>query len=181
MPEKNNKSEILDETDGNKLKLKSTLDFTKTWTDHFAVAIIHILGSIKFLIGCILFFILWICWNLNFIAPLKPFDAFPFPLLEMVVALFAIILSVSVLINQNRQGRMEKIRQQIEFEINVRAEDEITKILNMVHEIHQKLGLEHNQDDHELELMKERTDIQQLHQTLSDEVLKSDLKPGPTK
>ncbi len=148
-------------------RLKSSLDFTKTKTDHIAVFIIQVLGNMKFLVGCIIFFIIWISWNLNFLRPLKPFDPFPFPELEMVVSLFAIVLSVSVLINQNRQGRIEKIKQQIEFEVNVRAEEEITKILNMVHEIHMKMGLE-NKHDHELEIMKERTDLKQIHQTLSD-------------
>jgi uncharacterized membrane protein len=148
-------------------ELKSSLQFTKTTTDHVAVFTIDMLGSIKFLTGYILLFTVWICWNLNFIPGLKPFDPFPFPILEMVVSLFAIVLSVSVLINQNRQSRIEKIKQQVDFEINVRAEEEITRVLNMVHEIHQKLGLKTSSDD-ELEAMKESTDITKIHQTVDE-------------
>lgn len=163
----NNNNKAENKSINQEYMLKSSLDFTKTWTDHFAVFIIRVFGSIGFLASCIIFFILWISWNLNFFKPLKSFDTFPFYTLQMVVSLFAIVLSVCVLINQNRQGRIEKIRQQIEFEINVRAEDEITKILNMVHEIHQKMGLEDKHDE-DLEIMKERTDIKQIHQTLND-------------
>ncbi|MDP9079092.1 MAG: DUF1003 domain-containing protein [Bacteroidota bacterium] len=152
--------------------LKSSLDFTKTPADKFAVLLVQALGSIKFLLFCMLIFALWICWNLGFFHPLKPFDPFPFPILEMAVSLFAIILSVSVIINQNRQGRIEKIQEQVEFEVNVRAEEEVTKMLNMLHEIHQKLGL-NSKTDAELEAMKAPTDINQIHHSL-DETAGSD-------
>lgn len=148
-------------------ELKSSLKFTRTIADHVALFTIRILGSMTFLITCILLFIIWICWNLNLIYLLEPFDPFPFPILEMAVSLFAIILSVSVLINQNRQGRIETIRQKVEFEVNVRAELEITKILNMVHEIHKNLGLESKQDQ-QLEEMKEVIDVQKIHMTVDE-------------
>jgi uncharacterized membrane protein len=144
--------------------LKSSLDFTKTRADQFAVFVAELLGSITFLILCVIIFVVWIGYNLN--AP-KPFDPFPFPVLEMAVSIFAVILSVSVLINQNRQGRMDKIRQQVEFEVNVRAEEEITKMLSMLHEIQHKLGIEHT-GDKELEEMKASTDVKQIHKNIDE-------------
>ena len=158
-------------------ELKSSLDFTKTRTDHITVFIINVLGSMKFLLSCFIIFTVWICWNINML-PLKPFDPFPFPILEMAVSLFAIILSVSVLINQNRQGRIETIRQQVEFEVNVRAEEEITKILNMVHEIHQHLGI-NTTTDQQLEEMKEPTDIKQIHRAIDDIESNENIKLSP--
>jgi len=147
-------------------ELKSTLDFTKMGTDHVAVWIIKMFGSMKFLIGFCLFFIFWIGWNLNLTPVLKPFDPYPFSTLGMVLSIFAIILSVSVIMNQNRRGRIEKIRQQVEFEVNVRAENEVTKVLNMLHQIHQHLGME-NIEDKELEAMKAATDLKKIHETLN--------------
>jgi uncharacterized membrane protein len=147
-------------------ELKSSLDFTKTRTDQATILLIEVFGTVTFLVCCIVFFVVWICWNIH-LSPIKPFDPFPFPILQMTVSVFAIILSVSVLINQNRQGKIEKIRQQVEFEVNVRAESEITKVLTMLHEIHQKMGL-NSESDKELEAMKEVTDIQQIHQTIND-------------
>ncbi len=148
-------------------ELKSALEFEKTLADHFAVMVTDLLGSIGFLVGYMVMFTVWICWNLNFIPGLKPFDPFPFPILIMVVSIFAIVLSVSVLINQNRQGRIEKIRRQVEFEVNVRAETEITKMLTMLHEIQQKMGLGDTVDK-ELDNMKEPLDIKQLHQVIDE-------------
>ena len=150
----------------------------RSLTDQIAVFITDTLGSMKFLVFCILLFSLWICLNLHFLPPLKPFDPFPFPILEMLVSLFAIVLSVSVLINQNRQGKIEKIRRQVEFEVNVRAENEITKILNMLHEMHQRMGLD-TKEDKELEEMKETTDVKLIHQALDEMESKND--PDPDK
>ncbi|WP_345949222.1 DUF1003 domain-containing protein [Mucilaginibacter sp. PAMB04274] len=148
--------------------LKSSLNFTKTPADHLAVYIINVLGSMVFLLFCVITFTVWICWNLNIIPGLKPFDPFPFSTLEMSVSIFAVILSVSVLINQNRQGRIEKVRQQVEFEVNVRAEHEITKILALVHDMHQKMGLKMPEDD-ELEQMKKKTDIREIQQSVNEQ------------
>lgn len=52
-------------------------------------------------------------------------DPFPFGLLTMVVSLEAIILSVFVLLSQNRQAARERVRNDIEYEINLKAELEI--------------------------------------------------------
>jgi uncharacterized membrane protein len=148
-------------------ELKSVLDFNPTHIDRFAVFTTRVLGSMVFLLSSMVFFAIWISWNL--FMP-HPFDQFPFPVLDMVVSLFAIILSVTVLINQNRQGHMDKVRSQVEFEVNVRAENEITMMLNMLHEIHQKLGLK-TEEDNELKEMKEVTDVKQIHHTIDEQEL----------
>jgi uncharacterized membrane protein len=95
---------------------------------------------------------------------LRPFDPSPFDKLDTILSIFAIVLSVTVLISQKRQRRMEKIREEVEFEINVRAENEITKILEMLHEMQQKMGIK--KSDKELEEMKKRVDVGALHEKI---------------
>jgi uncharacterized membrane protein len=73
-----------------------------------------------------------------------------------------------VLISQNRQRKIEKIREQVEFEVNIKAETEITKILEMLHDIQKKMGIA--KKDPELEEMKETTDIQQLHRHIDPNI-----------
>ena len=145
-------------------EIKSALEFNKTRIDHFAIFMTNGLGSIYFLLSCVIFFCIWIGWNM--LNP-KSFDPSPFSILEMLVSLFAIILSVTVLINQNRQRKMDKIQQQVEFEVNVRAEEEITKVLNMLHDIQIKLGIQ-NLHDKELEQMKEIIDIKEIHKNIEE-------------
>lgn len=163
--EKENKSAV--ESNNFEKEMKSKLEFDKKLGDRVAIKITSAFGNIKFLCGCVALFILWIVWNLGLIEGLKPFDPYPFAMLTMIVSLFAIILSVAVLISQNREGKKDSIRQQIEFEVNVQAENEITKVLEMLHHIQIKLGID-NQKDTELEEMKEALDIKKLHEKVTD-------------
>lgn len=149
-------------------ELRSSLDFTKSWTDHVTVFLIELLGSMRFLAFCGFFFAIWILWNVHPFSAIKSFDPFPFPILEMSVSIFAIILSVSVLINQNRQGKIEAVRRQVEFEVNVRAEEEVTRLLNLVHDIHQHLGIK-TKEDSELKEMKQSTDLKTIQRTVARE------------
>jgi uncharacterized membrane protein len=146
-------------------EMKSILEFNETWVDKVALFVTGSFGSIRFLGLCIALFVIWISWNLNLLPIIKPFDPYPFQMLTMIVSIFAIILSVSVLISQNREGKRDAIRQQVEFEVNIRAENEITKMLTMLHEIQKKLGISDSVDN-ELEKMKAETDIKDIHQKL---------------
>ena len=150
-------------------EIKSTLEFNETWIDRVATFITGTFGSMRFLGSCFVFFLVWIAWNLNVLPLLKPFDPYPFQMLTMIVSIFAIILSISVLISQNREGKRDMIRQQVEFEVNIRAESEITKMLTMLHDIQKKLGITDTADI-ELEKMKAETDIHDIHHKLDDSV-----------
>ncbi len=65
-------------------------------------------------------------------------------MLTTIVSLEAIFLSTIVLISQNRQSRIADIRQQMDFEIDVRSEEEISKIVSMLAKIEKHLGVKEN-------------------------------------
>lgn len=146
--------------------MQSKLQFKKTPADRFSLFIINVFGSIPFLVFCMVFFAFWVVCNLGMLPGFVPFDIYPFPKLVLVVSMFAIVLSVSVLIGQNRERKMEKIRLQVAFEVNVRAESEITKMLQMLHDIQKHLGIAG--EDSELEHMKETLDVQQIQRKMDD-------------
>ncbi len=152
---------------GKSNQLKSRTQLPAGDKQQVAIFITNVFGSLTFLFFCLLFFGLWITWNLGIITQRKPFDPYPFPGLEMIVSLFAIILSVSVLSSQKRQSRQLKIDQQVEFEVNVRAENEITQVLRMLHEIQSKLGI--SQSDDQLEEMKKDLDLHEIHEQLNSD------------
>jgi uncharacterized membrane protein len=89
-------------------------------------------GSISFLVGNALWFGAWIWLNESGI---WRFDPFPFGLLTMIVSLQAIFLSIFVLLAQNRQAAKDHVRDDIEYEINVKAELEIAHLHEKVEEI----------------------------------------------
>jgi CRP/FNR family cyclic AMP-dependent transcriptional regulator len=81
-------------------------------------------GSLPFLFIHVGIFFFWIILNLH-IFGFGDFDPFPFGLLTMVVSLEAIILSVFVLLSQNRQIERERVRSDIEYDVNLKAELQI--------------------------------------------------------
>jgi CRP/FNR family transcriptional regulator, cyclic AMP receptor protein len=81
-------------------------------------------GSVPFLTLHIGFFALWIGWNIL----LPPFDPYPFGLLTMAVSLEAIMLSVLVLLSQNRQAAKDHLRDDIEYDVNLKAEMEVAHL-----------------------------------------------------
>jgi CRP/FNR family transcriptional regulator, cyclic AMP receptor protein len=85
-------------------------------------------GSIPFLLLHVGFFAAWILLNVPRIPGAPMFDPFPYGLLTMVVSLEAIILSVFVLLSQNRQVAKERIRGDIEYEVNIKAEMEVAHL-----------------------------------------------------
>jgi uncharacterized membrane protein len=90
-------------------------------------------GSMPFLISHTVWFAVWISLN-TFILPKDPttgergFDPFPFGLLTMIVSLEAIFLACFVLISQNRQAQKDKVRADIEYEVNIKAELEVAHL-----------------------------------------------------
>ena len=104
----------------------------------------HLAGDIRFVYFNFLWFAIWVILNTRIIPGLEPFDPFPFGLLTMIVSLLAIFLSLFVLISQNRGAAREKVRNDIEYEVNIKAELEIRDLHNRVEEL-QQIMLEHLQ------------------------------------
>ena len=140
--------------------LESYTEFEEKWSDMFAKFLTKSFGTLRFLILTLIFIILWIIINLGLIPGISPFDVYPFVWLVSLVQLFSIVLSVTILISQNQEERINEVRQQMDFEINVRAEQEITKILQLLAEIHPEIRI--TKIDKELEQMKEQIIISEL-------------------
>jgi CRP/FNR family cyclic AMP-dependent transcriptional regulator len=84
-------------------------------------------GSVQFLFLHMLWFVAWVGFNtLNLDIP--HWDPFPFGLLTMIVSLEAIFLSCFVLISQNRQVEKDRVRGDIEYDVNIKAELEVAHL-----------------------------------------------------
>jgi uncharacterized membrane protein len=137
------------------------VNLRKKSRDTVAELVTKTFGSMAFLLIYLCFILGWVAWNQNWIPGLKPFDNFAYNELQIILSAFAIFLSIMVLISQKRQAKLEKIAEQVEFEVNLRSEKEITKVLEMLQAIQKKLGIAHH--DPELEKMMEQLDTEKLH------------------
>lgn len=81
-------------------------------------------GSMGFLFLNALWFGLWIAIN-TLPLGVPRFDPYPFGLLTMILSIEAIFLSCFVLISQNRQAEKDRVRSDIEYEVNIKAELEV--------------------------------------------------------
>lgn len=97
-----------------------------------ADAIVKASGSMTFLVSHVIFFAVWIGINEGEHA----FDPYPFGFLTMVVSLEAILLSVFVLLSQNRQAARDSIRNDIEYKVNLKAELEIAHLHEKLDRLH---------------------------------------------
>ena len=100
--------------------------------DKIADKVTAIAGSTLFLVLNIVWFISWILLNAGFFGNHLIFDEYPFGFLTMVVSLEAIILSVFVLISQNRQSKRAEIRAELDYITDLQADVEITTILGIL-------------------------------------------------
>jgi len=74
----------------------------------------------------VLWFVVWIVPNV--IKGDKGFDPFPFGLLTMIVSLEAIILSIIIMVSQNRAGEKDRIRADLDYQVNLKAHLEVMQL-----------------------------------------------------
>jgi uncharacterized membrane protein len=98
-------------------------------------------GSLTFLFAHCGIFLFWIVMNTGWLSrsPIGGWDRYPFGLLTMAVSLEAIILSVFVLLSQNRQIARDRVRNDIEYDVNLKAELEIEQLHEKFDQLHSEV------------------------------------------
>jgi len=108
----------------------------RTAVERVADAIAAFSGSIPFLLIHAAWFAFWVGWNT--LTP-RSFDPYPFGLLTMLVSLEAIFLSVFVLLSQNRQAAKDRVRSDVEYEVNIKAEMEVAALHEKMDRLHEQI------------------------------------------
>lgn len=122
-------------------------------------------GKMWFIAAHVVWFSVWIAFNMAVGG--KAFDPFPFQLLTMIVSLEAIFLSLFILMSQNRSGLQADQRNHLDLQINLLAEDENTKMLQMLQALckHHKLPIA---NDPEIAMMARQTELKEVITELKD-------------
>ena len=124
-------------------------------------------GTAYFIVVQCLIVLLWI--SLNSAGSLRSWsvDPFPFPLLATFLSLEAVLLTSCVLIRQNAMDRTSERRNNLELQINLLAEKEATRALDLLHRIGARLEIPEARDRQSLELAKE-TPVDEMARDLRD-------------
>lgn len=151
------------------LRLKAASE--RSLQDQIADLITSFSGRMIFVYVHIVWFGVWILLNTGSFG-IRPFDPFPYGLLTMVVSLEAIFLATFVLISQNRLSREAEHRADLDMHIGLLTEHELTRVLQMLDAIQDKLGIDNDEDselaDLEMETRPEDvlTEIERLQRIL---------------
>lgn len=148
--------------------LKAKADAEKSFVVKLADRLTEIFGTLTFLVINILVFAIWIVVNVDLLPGLKAFDDFPFSFLTMVVSLEAIILAIVILISQNRAAIVSDLRQEVDLQVDVKSEAEITKLLELVIQLLEKNGVDLSKDEALNEMLRP-TDLDKIEQELGEE------------
>jgi uncharacterized membrane protein len=112
-----------------------------TTQQKFADQITAFTGSMVFVYLHLAIFGFWIVANLNWIPRVPAWDS-SFVILGMVASVEAIFLSTFVLISQNRMGAEADKRADLDLQISLLTEHELTKVASVLDEIAKKLSIE---------------------------------------
>jgi uncharacterized membrane protein len=123
-----------------------------TAEERIAEAITRFTGSMRFVYLHLAFFGFWIVANLGWLPGVPSWDP-SFVVLAMIASVEAIFLSTFVLISQNRMSAAADKRADLDLQISLLAEHEVTRLVTLVSAIADRMGVE-TQVDAELDEIK---------------------------
>lgn len=148
--------------------LESQLLSSRSALDRAADAIGTFTGSFAFVLVHAVWFLVWFAWNTHLLH-YKPFDPYPFILLAMVVSVEGVLLSTFVLMKQNRMQQRSDLRHQLDLQINLLTEKEMTKALQLLQRVARRLDVD-AEGDAELDEMAQTTSVDSLGQRIRTEL-----------
>jgi len=113
--------------------LNREIERRRTFADRVADDFARLVGSWIFVLVQLGIMVVWV--GLNALNLIHPWDRYPFLFLNFILSLEAAIWVSVVLMALNRQADRDRLRSQQEYELNVKAEEELKALMN--HLMHQ--------------------------------------------
>lgn len=129
-------------------------DRAKSRSERIADAITRFAGSMTFVYIHLVLYGLWIVLNLGVVPSVKPWDP-TFVILAMEASVEAIFLSTFVLISQNRMAALADKRADLDLQVSLLSEHEITRLLSLVQQIAERMGIDEARDPELEELTRD--------------------------
>ena len=140
----------------------------------FSEAVGRFAGTNNFIVTQIAGVALWIGINTGTLRTVPVFDPYPFGLLAVVLGLEAVLLTAFVLIRQNRMSQKADHRSHLDLQINLLAEKEVTKVIQLLQRMSRQMGIEEQVTDSETRELGKDTEVEDVARDL-----KNNLDPEP--
>lgn len=155
-------------------KLEQEFLEDRTSVERIGDAIGSFVGSMTFVVLHVFIFTMWFLVNSRVFPAIPVFDPYPFILLNMAVSVEAVLLSTFVLIKQNRMAKRADRRNELNLQVDLLAEKEATKNLQLLCRICEHLGIPDAGDDAETRALSEETAVDELAKELREKMPASD-------
>ncbi len=119
-------------------------------------------GSLWFVAAHVVVFAAWVASNVHVVPGVPAFDPYPFPFLGFVVGIEFIFLTTFVLINQNVQSKRQEQWGHLTLQVCLLTEQEVTKTLQLLHKISQRMGIHDAAGDQESRDLAQATPVTEL-------------------
>jgi uncharacterized membrane protein len=113
------------------------IEETLTFGDRLADAVARFGGSWSFIISFGVVLCAWVA--VNVVLASRAWDAYPFILLNLFLSMLAAIQAPIIMMSQNRQDAKDRVRSELDFAVNRRAETEITQLAAKLNRIEDRL------------------------------------------
>ena len=143
-------------------QLEQQLVAHQSRTERWGGGVADFFGSSRFIVAQVVFVVAWIVLNTGRFAWPQPFDPYPFPFLSLIVGIEFIFLTTCVLINQKHQMRRAEQWSHLHLQLSMLTEQEVTKNMQVLHLICQKLKLETPTHDQQVSELSQDTEVTAL-------------------
>ncbi len=137
--------EVLNRNIATLVEMRRQQEKNKGRQEVIADSITRFTGSMAFVYIHLALFGAWIVVNLGWLPIVKKFDP-SFVMLAMFASVEAIFLSTFVLISQNRMAAAQDQRAELDLQISLLAEHEITQMVSLLDEMARHIGLQRPAD-----------------------------------
>jgi len=110
---------------------------SKTFGQRLADQVAAIGGSWSFIVGFAVFIVVWMSVN-TWLVIMRPFDAYPFIFLNLMLSLLAAVQAPVILMSQNRAAVRDRLVAAHDYEVNLKAEIEIAALHEKLDQIRQQ-------------------------------------------
>jgi uncharacterized membrane protein len=142
----------------------------RTWDEKVGDSVSSLVGSLTFVAMHVVLLVVWLAINTGGFPTIKPFDPWPFPILDVVLAFESILLASFILMRQSRIARRTEERSHLELQLMLLTEKELTATLSVCREIAKRLGLSGVIDDHEINQLSEETSVDQMAESIREKL-----------
>lgn len=155
------------------MNVRAEMDERRSLISHVVDSVGRLLARPILLLALVGSNVVWVALNLG-IAGANPWDPPPFTLLATITSALAPILTLMILMRQHRDARVAELREEIDVQLTLHIEREVTRVARMLDEVRAGLGIETEIDREARQETKSELDPEELLDRLRQQLDESE-------